>query len=54
MEIDLEVKANAMLAEFATQRNAALDRCAVLAAEVAELERKLKALMSGSQEKKSG
>lgn len=30
-----ELRANAMLAEMAAQRNAALDRCALLAAELA-------------------
>ena len=40
---DLEIRANAMLQEVAAQRNVALDRCAVLTAEIATLKAKLAA-----------
>lgn len=41
---DLELRANAMLAEITAQRNMALDRCAVMAADLAHAQAKIKEL----------
>ena len=41
---ELETKANAMLAEVSAQRNMALDRCAVMAGEIAALKAKVAGL----------
>lgn len=44
----LELRANAMIAELTAQRNMALDRCAMIAAELAEAKAKLKELETPS------
>lgn len=41
---NLELRGNAMLAEITAQRNMALDRCAVIAADLAQAEAKIKEL----------
>ena len=39
---ELEIRGNAMIAELTVQRNSALDRCAVLAADLAIAKARLK------------
>lgn len=39
-----ELRGNAMIAELVDQRNKALDRCAILAADLAEAQAKIKEL----------
>ena len=49
-----EHRGNAMLQELARQRNEALDRCALMAAEIAELQSKINELMPKDQTENGG
>ena len=45
-QLEIEQKADAMLAEISSQRNHAMDRCVILRAEIVKLQNELNILKS--------
>lgn len=52
--MNIELRANAMLQELSAQRNSALDRCAVLQAEIASLKARIQELEEKPKDTNAG